>query len=81
MKATVEISDALFAQAQNLLEAEKTTLHALVEEGLRRVIADHAQRRPFKLRTASFRGQGLQPGLANADWEQIRSLAYEEPGE
>lgn len=80
MKTTVEISDALLERARELLATEKTTLRALVEEGLRRVIEEHAERKPFKLRRASFGGRGLQPEVREADWATIRSLAYEGRG-
>ena len=80
MKTTVDISDALLERARDLLAAEKTTLRALIEEGLRLVIEEHAARKPFKLRQASFKGRGLQPGMQGADWETIRSLAYEGRG-
>lgn len=80
MKTTVEISDALLERARDLLATEKTTLRALIEEGLRRVIEEHAERKPFKLRQASFGGRGLQPEMREADWSIIRSLAYEGRG-
>lgn len=80
MKTTVEISDALLERARDLLATEKTTLRALIEEGLRRVIEEHAERKPFKLRHASFGGRGLQPEMREADWSTIRSLAYEGRG-
>ena len=80
MKTTVEISDALLEEARRLLAEEKTTLRALIEEGLRRVIEDHAERKPFKLRRASFGGQGLRAEVREADWATIRSLTYEGRG-
>jgi hypothetical protein len=81
MKTTVDISDALLERARDVLAAEKTTLRALIEEGLRLVIAEHAQRKPFKLRRASFKGRGLQPEVRDADWAAIRALVYEGHGE
>lgn len=80
MKTTVDISDALLERARDLLAAEKTTLRALIEEGLRLVIDEHAGRKPFKLRQVSFEGRGLQPEVRDADWNTIRSLAYEGRG-
>ena len=76
MKTTVEISDALFIQARELAERERTTLRALIEEGLRQSIASRKQRAPFKLRRASYRGKGLATGLSQ-NWDDIRRLAYE----
>ena len=61
--------------ATELLEG--TTLRALVEQGLRQVVAEKKRKRLFRLRKASFRGEGLRPELAGAGWERIRDLAYE----
>lgn len=80
MKTTVDISDALLERARDLLTTEKTTLRALIEEGLRLVIEEHSQRRPFRLRRASFGGRGLQAEMRGADWSTIRSMAYEGRG-
>jgi Arc/MetJ family transcription regulator len=79
MKTTVHISDAVFAEAQELAAQEGTTLKALVDEGLRKVITERRARRPFTLRRMSVSGQGLHPDLEHASWETIRALAYGEP--
>jgi len=71
MKITVEIPNPVRQQARELAAREKATLRALVEEGLPRVIAARRQP-PFRLRRASFRGQGLHPDVANKRWEEIR---------
>jgi CRISPR/Cas system-associated protein Csm6 len=80
MKTTIEISDALLEEARKLAAQEQTTLRALVSEGLRRIIAERKKKEAFKLRKVTFQGQGLQPHLAGASWEQIRDLAYEGRG-
>lgn len=79
MKTTIHIPDSLFNEARKVAAQEKTTLKALVEEGLRKVVAEHLDRRPegFKLRQAAFKGQGLQPHVAGATWDQILDLSYE----
>lgn len=62
-------------------ESEGTTLRALVEAGLRRVLADRQVDAPaFRLRDASFRGEGLQPGVATGSWEAVRDAIYEGRG-
>ncbi len=76
MKTTVEIPDALLDEARTLAERDGLTVRALVEEGLRRSLADRRKRPRFVLRKASFRGKGLAPGLEGASWEKIRDLAY-----
>ena len=80
MKTTVEISNSLLEQAKRLASQERTTVRALMEEGLRRVIAERKATEPFKLRKVTFRGKGLQPEMAGASWQQIRDTAYEGRG-
>ena len=80
MKTTIEIADSLLEAARQVAGREKTTVKALVEEGLRKVIGDRAQGRGFKLRRAAFKGEGLQPQVAGASWEQLRDLIYEGHG-
>jgi hypothetical protein len=80
MKTTVEISDSLLEQSKRLAAREHTTTRALIEEGLRRVLADRKTAKPFKLRKASFRGNGLQPEFTGASWQQIRDAIYEGHG-
>jgi hypothetical protein len=80
MKTTVEISDVLLQEAKQVASAEETTLRELVEEGLRRSLDARKQRRPFRLRDASYKGKGLQPGVSPGTWERIRELIYEGRG-
>jgi len=67
-------------EAKKLAAREGTTVRALIEQGLRQIIT--ARKRPgvFRLRKATFKGQGLQPGVSTATWDQIRDLAYEGRG-
>lgn len=80
MKTTIDISDSLMREARKVAAHEETTVRALVEEGLRRVLAGRSASKPFRLRDASFGGKGLQPGAENASWERIREMAYEGRG-
>ncbi len=80
MKTTIEIPNSLLEEARKLASQEGTTVRALVETGLRRVLAERKKRGTFKLRKASFNGNGLQPGVADASWERIREMAYEGRG-
>ena len=79
MKTTVEISDALLRDAREAAARQGITLRALIERGLRNVIAE-PKPAPFKLRHASFKGRGLQPELRGAGWDALRALAYAERG-
>lgn len=80
MKTTIDIADALLEQARRLAARQGTTVKALVELGLRRVIADRQRDGGFQVRRVTFRGDGLQPGLDDSDWGRLRELAYEGRG-
>jgi putative antitoxin of VapBC-like toxin-antitoxin system len=62
MKTTVEISDALLTAARKLAAKNGTTVRALIEEGLRRVVQARGAK-PFKLRDGSWGSGGLRPEL------------------
>jgi Bacterial antitoxin of type II TA system, VapB len=80
MKTTLDISDPLLREARKIATRDRTTLRALVEQGLRKIIAERKVGRPFKLRIVTFNGEGLVRELRDADWEKIRDLAYEGRG-
>ena len=82
MKTTIHIPDSLFEAAKKVALREKTTLKALVEEGLRKVLTERSGHGPgeFKLRPASYKGQGLHPGLEGAGWDRILDISYEGRG-
>ena len=74
MKTTIELSDPLFQSAKQLAQQNQTTLRALLEEGLRRVLAD-SQGKPkpaFKLKNASVRGKQML--IANPrQWHDVET--------
>lgn len=82
MKTTIDISDALFDEAKKLARERSTTLREIVETALRRELAEAKAkpRRAFKLRDASVRGRGLQPGIDLSNREQILDLIYRRRG-
>jgi hypothetical protein len=80
MKITVDISDPLLAQTKRCAASHGTTTKALIEQGLRLVLAD-------KARAASFDHLPVTDGLPHAktgydslSWEQVRDLIYEGRG-
>jgi hypothetical protein len=80
MKTTVDIPQSLLDEAKKLAANQRTTIKALVEEGLRRVISENQRSGNFRLRKATFKGEGLQPGMEGASWEVLRERAYEGRG-
>jgi hypothetical protein len=80
MKTTIQIPDSLFEEARKLAHRERTTLKALVEQGLRKVVSGRKRRNSFRLRKATFKGHGLQSHLTGTSWDQIRELSYEGRG-
>ena len=80
MKTTVDIPNSILEEARKLAAREGTTVRALVEQGLRRLISERKRTGAFRLRKVTFKGEGLQPGAAGASWERIRDMAYEGRG-
>jgi len=80
MKTTVDIPDALLEEARKVAARGHTTVRALIERGLRHALAECKAAPEFHLRKATFRGEGLQPGVADGTWELIRDLVYDGHG-
>ncbi|GAA5126437.1 type II toxin-antitoxin system VapB family antitoxin [Haloechinothrix salitolerans] len=76
MKTTVNLSDELLRQAQELARREQTTLKELIETGLRTVVAQRTSGTNFVLPDASVDGNGLQPEFRGAHWDQVRDAIY-----
>jgi len=75
MKTTIIIADDLLNKAKARAREENSTLRAVVEEALRLRLSDGPPRR-FRLRRHIFKGKGLQRGIAEGNWEQLRDLIY-----
>ena len=81
MKTTIDIADSLLTAARATAAREGTTVRALVEEGLRRVLPAHGRKARFRLRDSSFRkGRGLQAHVREGSWAAVRELIYEGRG-
>lgn len=76
MKTTIDIADDLLKRAKLRAAREEKTLRQVIEEALRRQLATEPRARSFKYRPHNFKGQGLQQGLVEGDWEQVRDLIY-----
>jgi squalene cyclase len=80
MKTTVEITDGLLEEARKAARRERTSVRALIEEGLRSVLSTRRQPKKFRLRKVTCGGRGLQKPLTEQSWERIREMAYEGRG-
>lgn len=80
VKTTIDLAAPLLDEARELARREGTTVRALVEQGLHQVLAQRRRTTPFRLREASFAGDGLRPELEAAPWDRLRELACEGRG-
>jgi hypothetical protein len=65
---------------RKIASKEKTTVKAMVEEGLRQVLVRRKGEKSFRLRKVTFKGDGLQSPLSDESWKEIRDLVYEGRG-
>lgn len=68
-------------KAKQVAAERGMSLKALVEEALRAALEQPLTARrakPFKM--ATFKGNGLQPGLTWGDWESWRGISYDGRG-
>jgi hypothetical protein len=81
MKTTLDIADPLFAEAKRIATRDGETLRSLVEQGLRKVLAERARRpRPFRLRDCSVGNPGDVSRYDALSWEEKRELMYGDRG-
>ena len=81
MKTTLEIPDPLLAQVRRIAARDGETLRSLVEQGLRKVVAERsAKTKPFKLQDCSFGTPGGPSEYEKLSWDEKRALMYEGRG-
>lgn len=72
MRTTIELSDALASRVRAFMKKRRTTLRAIVEAGIERVLDEQAPTRGFQPRDASFGGKpGFAPGMTADDLPRI----------
>ena len=77
MKTTIEIPDPLFREIKKVAAERGTTIKILLETALRQMLKGSGGKQGvFKLRQASFKGEGLCEGLLEGDWDEVRSHIY-----
>jgi hypothetical protein len=80
MKTTVDISDELLKKAKRLAAKRRTTLRAIIEQGIRNTIKEQQRGAKYVLPDMSVDGKGLQPEFMNNAWSDIRDAAYDGRG-
>jgi predicted transcriptional regulator len=76
VRTTVDLPDELVAEVQRLAREQNRTMRSVMEEALRATIAKYQRAQEFELADESVDGNGLQPGLREADWDELRAIAY-----
>ena len=81
MKTTLEIADPLLDRVRKIAARDGETLRSLVEQGLRKVVAERtAKTKPFKPRDLSVGRPGAPFDYETLSWEEKRALMYEGRG-
>ena len=81
MKTTIDIAPELLDEAKKIAAERGSTLKELVESGLREVLSAEKERTEnYRYRPHTFKGEGLQDGLLEGDWNRIIERSYEGHG-
>jgi len=76
VKVTVDIPNSLYRRANRHAADQGITFRKIVESGVLTIVEQERPEAPFRLRKASFAGDGLLPGLT---WDEIREGGYDKP--
>ena len=80
MKTTLDIQDALLLRAKRLSKRTGKPLRALVEEGLKHVLAEQkTQLERYRLPDLSVGSADAPNPLASWSWQDLRDEIYGEP--
>lgn len=81
MRTSIDIPDSLFQRAKKLARERKTSLRALLLEGLSEVLRrERPGRERYQMKDCSFGSGGLVEGLEWTDGDRLRDLTYEGRG-
>ncbi len=79
MKTTIEIQDELLARAKRHAKLTGRPLRAVVEEGLRQVLASPTRRERYVLPDLSVGELGGNDPLETYSWQDLREEIYGKP--
>ncbi len=78
MRTTLNIDDTLLTDAKILAVRRRTTLTALVERGLREVLAEEPIASPARIELPVWHGAKPRPGIDFSDTSELVALMDEE---
>lgn len=78
MKTTLDIHDELLARAKRHAKKTGRPLRAVVEDGLRQVLAAPSSRNRYRLPDLSTGHAGAEDPLEVYSWQDLRGLIYRE---
>ena len=76
MKTTIDIDDELLRQAKKLGSETGRPLRSVIEEGLRKVLADKTHRSRYRLPDLSFGSESSPDPLEKYSWQELRDIIY-----
>ena len=79
MKTTLDIHDVLLARAKRHARKTGRPLRAVVEEGLRQMLAAPAARRRYRLPDLSVGNPSGADPLEAYSWQDLRAMIYGDP--
>ena len=80
MKTTLDIHDELLVRAKRRAKDQGRSLRALVEDGLRLVLAPPRVRRPYSVPDLREGDPQAPDPLERYSWPELRELIYGDPG-
>ncbi|MEQ9451250.1 MAG: hypothetical protein RJQ07_06665 [Pseudomonadales bacterium] len=79
VKTTLDIKDDLLIRAKKLAKRTGRPLRAVVEESLRRTLAQAEDQTAYALTNVSFGDAGADDPLESLTWQDLRNEIYGEP--
>ena len=76
MKTTIDIQDELLARAKLYARKSGCTLRAVVEEGLREILAGPKYQTQYRLPDLSTGNPGSSDPLESYSWQDLRDIIY-----
>ena len=81
MKTTIEIHDELLLRAKRHARHKGRPLRAVVEQGLRLVLAASESSDPYRLPDLSVGDPTDEDPLEAYSWQDLSEIIYEQPGD